>query len=245
MSTRYQLSVCPHDTAKNLAGWFLINTYLQRRLSLKMHFEPSDNFNVEREQVLAGGYHLVYANPFSALQYHRQRGFVPLVRPAGVFDETLFVSAADTRIDFALPLRVASATEKLIVHFLGLTLLDQLGVPMHNVSFQFVGTHLKAARAVLERKADAGFIFNETWQGLSDKTRADMQVLGQTQSRQASHCFCISPELAPRADEIRAVLCGMRDDPAGARVLDDLRFQRFEAVDLDTMERLGSLVGAS
>ena len=36
----------------------------------------------------------------------------------------------------------------------------------------------------------------------------------------------------------------LRDDPAGARVLDDLRFQRFEAVDVEAMERLGSLVGA-
>ena len=53
MSTRYQLSVCPHDTAKNLAGWFLINPYLPRQLGLAMRFEPCDNFNVEREQVLA------------------------------------------------------------------------------------------------------------------------------------------------------------------------------------------------
>ena len=53
-SPRYRLSVCPHDTAKNIAAWFLINTYLQKRLGLSMRFEPSDNFHAEREQVLAG-----------------------------------------------------------------------------------------------------------------------------------------------------------------------------------------------
>ena len=58
-SLRYRLSVCPHDTAKNIAAWFLINTYLQKRLGLSMRFEPSDNFHAEREQVLAGGYQLV------------------------------------------------------------------------------------------------------------------------------------------------------------------------------------------
>ena len=57
MPPKYRLSVCPHDTAKNLAGWFLLNTYLQRRLGITMRFEPSENFNAEREQVLAGGYH--------------------------------------------------------------------------------------------------------------------------------------------------------------------------------------------
>ncbi|MEX8499460.1 hypothetical protein [Leptothrix ochracea] len=59
MTSRLHFSVCPHDTAKNVAGWFLINTYLQRRLDLAIHFEPCDNVNDEREQVLAGGYELV------------------------------------------------------------------------------------------------------------------------------------------------------------------------------------------
>lgn len=244
VSTRYRLSVCPHDTAKNLAGWYVLNTYLQRKLGIAMRFEPADNFNIEREQVLAGGYHLVYANPYSALQFHRQRGFVPLARPVALFDETLLVAPAGKPLPADGALKIASATEKLIVHFLGLTLLDQLQIPLSRASYQFVGNHLKAAHAVLNGQADAAFVFNETWSGMAAKSRAELQVLAQTESRQASHCFCVGPELADRADEIRAVLCGMQADPAGLRILEDLRFQGFEAIDVAAVEQLAQLVAS-
>lgn len=244
MAAQYRLSVCPHDTAKNLAGWFLLNTYLQRKLGITMHFEPSDHFNIEREQVLAGGYQMVYANPYSAFQYHRQLGFVPVARPVGLFDETLLVARAGTPPDPQADagLTIASATDRLIVHFLGLTVLHDLGWPLPKMRYEFVGNHLKAVQAVVAGKADAGFVFNETWLGLAEKTRSGLQVLGQTHAQQAYHCFCVGPELVDRLSDIQAVLCEMRQDPAGARVLDDLRFQAFEPLDAGALTRLAALV---
>ena len=242
MSTRYQLSVCPHDTAKNLAGWFLINTYLQRQLGLAMRFEPCDNFNVEREQVLAGGIHLVYANPYSALRYVQERGFVPVARPAGVFDETMLVARRGVGLPATRPLKVASATDKLIVHFLGLTLLNQLQIPMADCSFHMAGNHLKAAQAVLGGQADVGFVFNETWHGLSASTREALEIVAATESQSASHCFCVGPELAGLIDDVRAVLCGMATDPAGKKILEDLHFSRFEPMDLAALDQLTALV---
>jgi phosphonate transport system substrate-binding protein len=242
MSTRYQLSVCPHDTAKNLAGWFLLNTYLQRKLGLAMRFDPCDNFNVEREQVLAGGYDLVYANPFSALKYQQKLGFVPVARPAGVFDETMLVARRGAGLPATRPLKVASATDKLIVHFLGLTLLNQLQVPLADCSFQMAGNHLKAAQAVLAGQADVGFVFNETWHGLSASTRDALEIVAATESQSASHCFCVGPALVGRLDEVRAVLCGMDADPAGRKILEDLRFSRFEPMDRAALDLLTNLV---
>ena len=243
MPPKYRLSVCPHDTAKNLAGWFLINTYLQRRLGVAMRFDPFDNFNVEREAVLSGGYDLVYANPFSALKYARHRGFTPVARPVGVFDETLLVARRGAGLPADRePLVIASATDKLIVHFLGLTLLERLQVPMARCRFDMAGNHLKAAQAVLEGRADAGFVFNETWAGMSASNRDALEVVARTESRMASHGFCVGPALADRIDEVRAVLCGMHEDPSGKAVLDDLRFSGFEPMDLAALEQLATLV---
>lgn len=242
MAAQYRLSVCPHDTAKNLAGWFLLNTYLQRRLGFSMHFEPSDNFNVEREAVLAGGADFVYANPFSAWRFHQQRGFLPVAKPVEVCDETLLVARAGTAPDPSQGLTIASATDKLIVHFLGLTLLDELGWPLSKMRYEFVGNHLKAVQAVLAGKAEAGFVFNETWQGLSASSRAGLQVLGETRSRQACHCFCIGPALQPRLSEIRTILCTMHEDPAGQRVLEDLRFRAFEPLEEGALAALSTLL---
>ncbi len=94
MASPFKLSVCPHDTAKNLLGWFTLNTYLQRNLGTGIHFEPQDNFLVERQAVLDKPFHVVYANPYSALCFARDKGFVPVARPAGVVDETVVVRKA-------------------------------------------------------------------------------------------------------------------------------------------------------
>lgn len=242
MAAQFRLSVCPHDTAKNLAGWFLLNTYLQRRLGFSMHFEPSDNFNTEREAVLAGGADFVYANPYSAFRFEREKGFLPVARPIEVSDETLLVGRAGEPPNPAAGLTIASATDKLIVHFLGLTLLDELGWPVTKMRYDFVGNHLKVVQAVIAGKADAGFVFNETWAGLAASSRAALQVLGETRSRRASHCFCIGPALESRLSDIQTILCSMHADPAGQRVLEDLRFKGFEAMPADGLASLAPLL---
>jgi phosphonate transport system substrate-binding protein len=244
--SRYQLSVCPHDTAKNSTAWFFLNTYLQRQLGQGIHFEPRESFLDERQQVLAGGHHLVYANPYSAFVFAQMLGFVPVARPVGVFDETVLVAPAGDALPTQRPLRLASATDKLIVHALGLSLLPGLGLSAGDCSVDFVGTHVKAAHAVLQGKADLGFVYNETWQGLADSSRAALQVLGETKTRQAYHCFCVAPDWADQRERVQAILCGMKDDPKGQRVLEDLnRPAGFEPVGPGDLQALRSLVGAA
>lgn len=244
--SRYRLSVCPHDTAKNGPAWFFLNTYMQRQLGQGIHFEPRDSFLDERQQVLAGGHHLVYANPYSAFVFAQMLGFVPVARPVGVFDETVLVAPASAALPANRPLRLASATDKLIVHALGLTLLPGLGLSAVDCSIDFVGTHVKAAHAVLQGKADLGFVYNETWQGLAASSRAALQVLGETKTRQAYHCFCVGPEWADQRERVQAILCGMKDDPKGQSVLEDLNMPAgFEPVGPDELQALRSLVGGA
>jgi phosphonate transport system substrate-binding protein len=229
--SQYRLSVCPHDTAKNSVGWFFLNTYLQRKLGCGIHFEPKDNFIQERDDVLKGGYHIVYANPYSAATYIKSLGFLPVARPVGVFDETILVRAAGKELAATRPLRIASATDKLIIHGLGLQMLEKQSIPIADCVFDFVGTHVKAAHAVIQGKADLAFVYNETWQGLATGSREALMVVDETNSATAYHCFCVSGDWADRADEVRSVLCSMRLEPKGQQILDDLQFSKgFEAI---------------
>ena len=147
--------------------------------------------------------------------------------------------------DPAAPAAPANQAKPAPEPLVGATLLDGLGIRMGDCEFVSVGTHQKAAQAVLDGRCDAGFVFNETWQGLSGSTRAGLAVAAQTRSRQASHCFCVGPELAERADEIRDLLCAMCNDPAGQRVLEDLRFTGFEPMPADAVATLQALVQQS
>lgn len=241
MPSQFKLSVCPHDTAKNLLGWFTLNTYLQRNLGIGIHFEPQDNFLIERKAVLENSFHVVYANPFSALCFARDKGFVPVARPAGVNDETILVTRAGQSVP-AAP-RIASATDKLIIHDLGLQVMRREGLDVSGAEFRYVGNHLNAAKAVLQGEADLGFVFNETWNGMSPTTRKELQVIGESREGSAFHCFMVSPEWADKHEAIQRILCGMHQDPAGLRVLEDLKFKRFDPIDETALAPLATLVG--
>lgn len=241
-TTSYLFSVCPHDTAKNLFGWFVLNTYLQRQLGCRIHFEPKDNFIKEREAVLAGGYHIVYANPYSAAIFKKNLGFVPVARPSGIYDETMLVCAAGADVPPARPLRIASATDKLIVHALGLTLLEPYRLGQADCGFLFAGTHLAAAQAVLQGKADLAFVYNETWNGMAETTRQSLRLLAQTESRRAYHCFCIAPEWRDKLDQIRDLLCSLQLNESGQRILKDLHFTGFEPADENDIDAVQALI---
>jgi phosphonate transport system substrate-binding protein len=236
MAARFRLSVCPHDTAKNLFGWFALNTYLQRMMACGIHFEPADSFLVERQQVLDNDIQVVYANPYSALIFAAKKGHIPVARVVGLRDETLMVVRKDRPIPTEGEVVIASATDKLIVHPLGQTLLPGIGLDPSRVRYQFVGTHPKAAQAVLKGEAHAGFVFNETWRGLSATTKADLDVVGETRDGTAFHCFCVSPEWADQAEQVRQILVGMNTDPKGKNVLTDLGFSALEAIDVADLE---------
>jgi phosphonate transport system substrate-binding protein len=241
MASQYRLSVCPHDTAKNLLGWYTLNTYLQRHLGVGISFDPEENFLVERQKVLDHDYHIVYANPASALCFARDKQFVPVARPAGIADEVVVVarlgSAPGDRP------RVASATDQLVVHGLGLRVLKSLDVDPGQASFVFTGNHLNAVKAVLQGQADIGFVYNETWNGASALTRAELQVLGASKDGQAFHCFMVAPAWADRRDDVGRILCEMHLDAGGQRVLADLQFTALEPVGMEAIDRLGELMG--
>ena len=97
MEKIFQFSVCPHDTAKFVIEWFHFNTYLQRKLNCKIHFEPQDNFLIERKNVLNGDFHLVYANPFSALVFMQQLNYLPIAKVVDLYDETIIIARADEK----------------------------------------------------------------------------------------------------------------------------------------------------
>lgn len=243
MKTIYQLSVCPHDTAKNLAGWYLLNTYLQRNLDCDIHFNLQDNFIIEREAVLTGGYHLVYANPYSALEFAEKLGFIPVARPIGVFDETLVVVRKGTKpAELAKP-KIATATKGLIVHALGCMEMKKLGKDPAAFEFIVAGNHLKAVQAVIKGEADIGFVFNETWSGMNANSRESLEVIAESRDGYAFHCFCISPEWQDRKTRLLEVLTGMqRDQNGGVRILEDLKFKGFEPVPEDTIAHLESII---
>jgi phosphonate transport system substrate-binding protein len=244
-----RMSVCPHDTARNVYGWFFLNSYLQSRLGCRLRFEPQDNFLTERHSVLTDDYDLVYANPYSAVLFTRARGFLPVARPIGVHDETYLVS----RPDWTPPppdhhVTIASATDQLIVHALGAGLLPTLGLNDSQITYHFTGNHAAAAKAVIDGVSDLGYVFNETWHGLSPYTRSHLQIQQQTDQAIAFHCFLVGPHFHDRANDVTTILTAMTTDPDATEILHELNFphglEPTTPTDLDALSTLVPPSGA-
>ncbi len=242
MSTAFNLSVCPHDTAKHAAEWFQFNAYLQQRLGCSVHFKPQDDFFIERQNVLGGGFHIVYANPLSAWTFRRELGFIPVAKAAGLYDEVVLVARAGGGIPDRRPLRVATAADEYLIHILGLALLERLRIPREACEFLRHDSWMKTVHALIRGEADLGFLFNDAWRALADSSRSQLEAVAQSSERTAFHCFCIAPECASRKPEIQRILTGMGADPKGRAILSALQFEAIEAIEENALDALQPLL---
>ena len=76
-------TVSPDFNTKHLAGWFVVNTLLQRQTGEGIHLETFDDFESLHAATAADQIDLIYANPFDAARLVRDHGFVALARPHG------------------------------------------------------------------------------------------------------------------------------------------------------------------
>ncbi len=240
-----QFTADPNYSGKNLPGWYLMNTYLQKQLDLPLHFTPFTGFDEARAAVLAGGYDLVYANPFDAIQYVQRAGFQSLAKPAGHFDEVLLCSLADGPLqgyaDLPERIRVASASEKTLVHMVGQFLLDKADIDPARLDYQYTESYQGVIKALVQGRAELGFVFNEVYAAASELVRGRLRVIDRSDDAFAFHSFCVGPRLAGEAGRIREALVAMAGDEKGRAILQDIGFAGFEAVTPEEIDCLTML----
>lgn len=243
--TILNFTVDPNYSGKNLPGWFLMNTFLQRHLGQVMHFQPQDDFDSSRAAVLSGNYDLVYANPFDWVQYQQKLGFLPIVKPLNHFDEVYLCAPAADSIhhaeDFPGRIRIASAHPSTLVHMVGLFLMDKADIDRARLDFVFTGSYQGVLKALLQGQADLGFLFNEVYSSASKLVRERLRVIDRSDDAFAFHAFCVGPRLMPQRELLTDLLTGMDQELRGKNLLEDLGFSGFEAVTEDEIACLATL----
>ena len=232
--TTLNFTVDPNYSGKNLPGWFLVNTYLQRHLGQTMHFQPHDGFDTCRAAVLANHYDLVYANPFDWVQYVQKLGFVPIAKPCDHFDEVYLCTATAGPIreaaDLPPRIRIASAHPATLIHMVGLFLLDKADIDRARLEFVFTGSYQGVLKAILQGQADVGFLFDEVYAGASGLVRDRLRIIDRSEDAFAFHAFCIGPRLLPQQALLTQVLCQMNAEARGQVLLRDIGFSGFVPV---------------
>jgi len=211
------------QTGAQLSGWYLLNTYLQRRLQHAIHLEqlPAGH-DITHENV-----DLLFAKPFEACAMISRRDYVPLLRPVGEADEVVIVMRADdARALNALSApQVVTASQGSFVYLLGRFLCDEHGLDSSTFQYSFAGNEIKALQMLLKGQADLLFMLKKTYYGLSGLTRKSTRVVDESDTQFAFHLFCIHNRVAELREPLVKTLTDMSEDEQGRGVLKDIQIE--------------------
>ena len=83
------LTISPDFSPDKISGWYIFNTWLQRKLDVAIHLALYDSFAQQRQAIAEDRIDLIYANPYDAAMLVREKGFMALAHPSGLADEAV------------------------------------------------------------------------------------------------------------------------------------------------------------
>ncbi len=227
------------QSGQQLTGWYLLNTYLQRRLTRAIHFEQSVD-KIDPSQT-----DLLFAKPFEACLMMKKHGFVPIMRPIAEVDEVVILTRADDEraLNDYSGVMVSTATEDSFVYLLGRFLCDEHGLDSSKFEFDFAGNEIKALQNLLRKKSDLLFMLKKTYEGLSSFSRNNVRKLDESVTDFACHLFCVAPHLKAESQALVDVLAEMSNDEQGKEILKDIQLQGWNKPEADELQLLQMVYG--
>lgn len=209
------------QSGQQLTGWYLLNTYLQRRMKKAIHFEQSVDVPNSNST------DLLFAKPFEACQMIKNHGFIPVMRPIAEADEVVILTRADET--FSLKdyegTSVSTATEGSFVYLLGRFLCDESGIDSSKFTYEFAGNEIKALQLLIRKKCNLLFMLKKTYEGLSSFSRNSVRKLDESVTDFACHLFCVAPHLKEEGAMLASILKEMEHDEHGSPILKDIQVQ--------------------
>lgn len=227
------LTISPDFPPNHISGWYIFNTWLQRQLGVRVHLELYDSFDKQREDILAGKYDVVYANPFDASMLVRELGFKAVVRPKAKADETVIATFAESDAECVEDLQEGCrlvATDDPDVNRIGMIMLEPADLDESNTQLQTVDSYVIVAKNLLNQQAEAGFFLKDAYDELSDLIRNQMKVLVSSQISVVHHALLVGPKLQKYIPQIQKRLLKMEQDEKGRGVLESMDLKGWEVM---------------
>lgn len=235
----YTLTVSPDYPPEDIAGWYFFNTWLQRKLDCRFHFEMFDSFDAQRAAIARDEIDLIYANPFDASMLVREKGFTAVAAPQRKQDEVVIAASAASGIgcveDLQPGARIAVTSDP-DVNLIGMIMIEPADLGRENTATQIVPTYVMVAKLLLQGKADIGFFLKDAFDDLSKLVRRELQPVVTSQISVVRHVMLLGPRAAAIRQPLVDALLTMHNDPRGASVLSSMGLDGWEPQSMEDTE---------
>lgn len=243
-----QLTVSPDFSPEHVAGWYVFNTWLQRRLGVRVHLELHDDFQQQHRAIEEDRVDLIFANPYDASMLVRQRGFQAIAAPGGEPDEVVVAVAANSEVhrvtDLPQGLRVAQTRDP-DVRLIGMMLMEPADLAADRVQPVVVSSYVLVAKHLLLGRADVGLFLKKAYDSLSGPTQRQLRPIVTSEISVMRHLLLAGPRFAPHAEALRDLLLTMHEPGQdGGRVLEALALPGWHAQAPDDIDLMIDLMDA-
>ncbi|MDD2925375.1 PhnD/SsuA/transferrin family substrate-binding protein [Rhodoferax sp.] len=239
---RLNFMIASDFAPERFAGWYMLNTRLQRRSGINLHLLTPTCAQEQAHLLTSGTVDLVYANPFHATAMIRTQGYIALARPAHHFDEMVMVSNAQSslsRIEDLQPgCRIAVTNHDDVKQF-ALHLLEPAGLSHASVAWVHVDSYQAAVRLLIRNEVQASIFLADAFASLSRLTRSQLRPLVESDIGPLSHVMLGSSRIGGQIPALQQALLDLGQDTTDRDVLDALGLPRgFDAMSPEDAESM-------
>lgn len=235
----YQMTVSPDFTPDRIAGWFIFNNWLQRKLGEQIHLQMHDSFERLHAAIAADEVDLIYANAYDAAMLVRSRGFVAVAREQGKSDEAVIVVRADSpahKVEDLAPGVRAAVTDGPDVNLMCMIMIEPANLHAENVTRVRCDGYVPMAKALLRGTVDMGYFLQDAYQSLSATVRRELRPLVASQISVIQHVLLAGPRFQARLADLKSALDSMHQEEKGRDALASLGFARWDLVEQEDVE---------
>lgn len=221
-------SISPNFPAAHLSAWYIINTYLQKKLGIDIHLALYDNIDLQRQALKDKKIDMIYANPYDAALIIRELNFKAVAKPCGSVDEIVIASKTDsayTSLSTLEPGLKVATTNDPAINMIADMILESADIDKDNSDIYTVDSFIIAAKHLLNGKADIGIFHQRDFNSLSKLIKEQLQDIVTSQISLIHHVFAINEEHADLLPQLQQALIELDAD-----TLRDLSIDSFAAL---------------
>lgn len=241
----FNLAVSPDFSPDRIPGWFVLNTWLQKKLDIRMRFQIHDSFAEQRTAIEEDKVDLIYANSYDAAMLVREKGFLPLLKPIDLYDEVVVAVPAQAdvqELDDLKPGITIATVDGPDVQQMGLIILESADINADNSTVSTYGSNALVAKALLQGNTQVGVFLERSFNELSGLTRKALRPLVVSKIDVIAHQLLVGPRLKDHYEILLAAFLEMSDNSKDQMILDELGISGWEQTNQEDIEFLIDII---